>query len=85
MAPVGRAEGHAVDWRVARRAIGAPATRRDLRTARQPTGCPEHAWWATSEERAATSVRRAGGEATLRRRRVLLVAARSSARCEGGT
>ena len=65
-AQVGRAEGHAVGWRDARRAAGAPqqgtiCERRDSRL--DGPNVPER---VASEERAATSVRRVGGEATLR-------------------
>ena len=63
---MGRAEGHAVGWRAARRAKGAGTK------ARHASGVTDNwmartrqGWWAP-EERAATSVRRAGGEATLR-------------------
>ena len=74
MAPVGRAEGHAVGWRAAR-----PRRRRNCykarceRRDRQQDG-PNAPGWVASEERAVTSVRRAGGEATLRALALTMVA-----------
>ena len=63
--PVGRAEGHAVDWHAARRAADA---RRDAECERRDSQLdgPNGPGWAASEEQAATSVRRVDGEATLR-------------------
>ena len=62
---MGRAEGHAVDWRTACRAGGAAATRRVCKRRDRQLDGPNAPGWAASEERAATSVRRVGGEATL--------------------
>jgi hypothetical protein len=63
---VGRAEGHAVGWRAARRAEGAGTEARHCEQRDNQLDGPNAPGRVASEERAATSVRRAGGEATLR-------------------
>jgi len=64
-APVGRAEGHAVVWRAARRTTGARTkTRNCERRDRQLEGPNAPGWWRVRNG-AATSVRWAVGEATL--------------------
>jgi hypothetical protein len=63
---VGRAEGHAVGGRAARRAAGATQLRENCERRDSQLDGPNAPGRAASEERAATSVRRVGGEATLR-------------------
>jgi hypothetical protein len=63
---VGRAEGHAVGWCDARRALGATQLRANCERRDSQLDGPNALGRVASEERAATSVRRVGGEATLR-------------------
>ena len=65
-APAGRAEGHAVGWRAARRAAGASTEARGCERRDSQLDGPNAPGRTAREERAATSVRRAGGEVTLR-------------------
>jgi hypothetical protein len=63
---VGRAEGHAVGWRAARRALGATQLRAMCERRDSQLDGPNAPGRAAREERAATSVRRVGDEAALR-------------------
>ena len=62
---MGRAEGHAVGWRAARRSGGAGTEVRDCERRDSQLDGPNAPGRVASEERAAMSVRRAGGEATV--------------------